>query len=66
MEFGVFSLNLLVFQSLPFSVTDIDYGIKGRYRYVMKFSYILGCFHGAGQGAAVDGMESFVFEGLTG
>jgi hypothetical protein len=66
MEIGVFLLNLLVAESFPFSVTDVDYGIKGCYREIMKLSYILGCFHGAGEGAAVDSMESFIFECLTG
>jgi hypothetical protein len=66
MEIGVFLLNLLVTESFPFSVTDVDYGIKGRYRDIMKLSYILGCFHGAGEGTAVDSMESFILECLTG
>jgi hypothetical protein len=31
----------------------------------MKFSYILGCLHGAGEGAAVDSVKGFVFECLS-
>jgi hypothetical protein len=64
-EFWIFLLDHMVFQSLPFSVTYIDYGIKGCNRDVMKLRYVLGCFHGSGKGAAVNRMEGLILECFT-